>query len=82
MRSGVQFSSAAWGSNLGRRFHESLEQLQKREADATERTKSARRNATRRLHHAKVIPLPIVAAHEEDAGWDEAVEPFEDIRML
>jgi hypothetical protein len=21
MRSGVQFSSAAWGSNLGRRFH-------------------------------------------------------------
>jgi len=61
---------------------ESLEQLQKREAEATERTKSARRNATRRLHHAKVIPLPVVPAREDSVAWDEDVEPFDDIRML
>jgi putative transposase len=63
-------------------LHESHQKLHQRETEAAERTKAARRNVERRLHHGKVIPLPTAPREPNSALWDEDVEPFDNIRML
>lgn len=55
---------------------ESYGRIQEREAEAASKVKAARKNATRRLHHAKVAHLPAPGTINDDNIWDAEVEPY------
>lgn len=62
---------------------ESYKRIRQREDEAEARTRGARRQKSRRLHHSKVTPIEDVVAspYEDDMGSDD-LQPYDDLRRL